>query len=519
MTAAPWDAIVIGAGPNGLTAAATLAKAGRKVLVLESAEEIGGHTRAIEFAPGFRSPLNEDCGWLPPKVAKSMGITYKTLHRVTRPVNMSVALGDGEFWSLRPMSKRRAAESVRELSDRDASHWYDFVQRMHRFAAILEELYQLVPPDIATSAIAEILPMLGVGRKLRALGRRDMTEFLRIMPMSIQDLLDDTFEHETLKAAIASKALRDLQQGPRSGGTTFNLLHYMTSEADKYFGARLWTRQGPDAFARLAADIARARGVETRIGARVESIDVADHAVRGVTLAGGETIGARVVVSTADPARTLLGLVDPVWLDPEFMLAVQNIKLRGSTAYVLYALDALNDPDRRFVSSVSLTRDTVALERAADAAKYGAVSASPHVEFFSPTARWRALAPDGKHVVAARVQYAPYHLRSGPWTPELASALGDSVTRAMARALPGFESTILHRAVLTPVDVEARFGVTEGALTQGEMTLDQILFMRPVPGWGRYAMPISGLYLGGAGTHPGPGVLGGAGWLAAKSVV
>ncbi|MEX2177515.1 MAG: NAD(P)/FAD-dependent oxidoreductase [Gemmatimonadaceae bacterium] len=513
-----YDAIVIGAGPNGLTAAATLAKSGRTVLVLESAHEIGGHTRTIEFTPGFRSPLNEDCGWLPPAVAKSLGITHHELHRVTRPVTMSVVRNDGALWSLRPVSAQGTAESVRELSDRDASRWPAFVKRMHQFAGILETLYQLPAPDIATSSLREILPLLGVGRKLRALGRSDMIEFLRIMPMSIQDLVDDTFESELLKAAIASKAVRDLQQGPRSGGTTFNLLHYMTSESVRYFGARLWTRGGPDAFARAAADVARARGVEIRTDARVERIIVAEYGVRGVVLAGGEEIAARTVISTADPKRTLLGLVDPVWLDPDFMLAVRNIRMRGCTAYVLYALDALEDRDRLFVSSVSLTSDTASLEKAADAAKYGEISPSPHVEFFAPTQRWPQLAPEGKHVVAARVQYAPYHLRSGDWTAADAAGIESQVRSAIGRVIPGFDSTVLHHLVLTPRDIEDRFGATEGALTQGERALDQILFMRPVPGWGRYATPIDGLYLGGAGAHPGHGVLGGAGWLAARSV-
>jgi phytoene dehydrogenase-like protein len=227
------------------------------------------------------------------------------------------------------------------------------------------------------------------------------------------------------------------------------------------------------------------------------------------------------VISTADPKRTLLDMVDPAWLDPEFLLAVKNIKMRGCTSYVFYAIDReLNDPASKFTATVSLTPNTTALEKAADAAKYGTTSQEPHVEFFAPTRRWSTLAPDGTHIIVARVQYTPHQLAHGAkWDDSSACALADKVTPMIGRVIPDFESSITHRAVLTPRDIEERYGVTEGALTQGEMTLDQILFMRPVPSWGRYRMPVDGLYLGGAGAHPGPGILGGAGYLAAKTAV
>ena len=510
-----YDAIVIGAGPNGLTATATLAKAGRKVLVLESAAETGGHTRTIEFAPGFRAPLTDDAGWVPPGVAKALGLKPQPA-RSANSVAMSVFAHDGEMLSLFG-SPDAAASAIRTHSTRDADRWPGFVKRLHAFATILGELYQLTPPDI-DAPLLEMLPLLGVGRKLRGLGRDDMTEFLRVMPMSIQDLLDDTFESEPVKAALASASMRDLQQGPRSGGTTFNLLHYMVGAAPGAVRGREWHPEGPDAFARRAADVARHSGAEIRTGARVQHIRVRDGAVAGVVVDGAE-IDAGVVISTADPKQTLQKLVEPEWLDPEFLLAVRNIRVRGSTAIVLYAVDAeLEDASRTYASPVSATSSTVALEKAADAAKYGELSREPHVEFFVPTLRWPTLAPKGEHIVVARVQYAPYGVRGG-WTKDLACTVKDKATAAIARVIPGFEEAILHRAVLTPVDIEERMGVTEGALTQGEMMLDQILFMRPVPGWGRYAMPIDGLYLGGAGAHPGPGVLGGAGYLAAKAAL
>jgi len=516
-----FDAIVIGAGPNGCAAAALLAQEGRRVLLLDSAEEIGGHTRSIEFAPGFRAPLDADGEWLPSKVEKGIGIGADALRRVSRAHSLSVAASDGELLTLRN-DIAAATHIIRNHSPQDSARWPAFVQRLHKFARILASLYQLVPPDVDATSVGELLPLAGVARRVRALGRHDMTEFLRVMPMSIQDLLDDTFETELLKAAIAASALRDLRQGPRSGGTTFNLLHYLVGSPLGAVRARSWFAEGPDAFAKEAARIARTHGAEVKLGRRVERILVSDGTVTGVGLAGGEESSARMVISTADPKRTFLELVDPVWLDPEFLLAVRNVKLRGCTAYVLFAIDAdVEDASKTFAGTVSLTPTTVALEKAADAAKYGEVSKEPHVEFFAPTIRWPQLAPPGgrQHVIVARVQYAPYHLENGTWDKDRACVLMEQVTAGIARVIPGFADSILHRDVLTPVDIEQRFGVTEGALTQGELTLDQILFMRPVPGWGHYATPIDGLYLGGAGAHPGPGILGGAGYLAARTAL
>jgi len=315
--------------------------------------------------------------------------------------------------------------------------------------------------------------------------------------------------------------VRELRQGPRSGGTSFVLLHYLVGAPAGSVRERSWWRDGPDGFTAAAGSAATRHGVTVRTNAEVTRITVRDDAVTGVVLAGGEEITAPVVISTADPSRTLLGLVDPVWLDPEFLHAVSNIKFRGSTAIVQYAVDRL--PDVAGLSSggtVSLTSSLDALERAADAAKYGTVADDPHVEIAAPSVRWPSLAPPGKHVLVATVRYAPYRLRDDTtWDSTRATALAEKVTSAVSRVIPRFADSIVNRRVLTPVDIESRFAVTEGALTQGELMLDQILFMRPVPGYGRHAMPIDGLYLGGAGTHPGPGILGGPGWLAAKQVL
>ena len=510
-----YDAIVIGAGPNGLTAARVLAKRRRRVLVVESADAIGGHTRSIEFAPGFRSPLSEDTGWVPPAVASLFALDK--LQKAGGAVSTTVIGPDRQTLHL-PARVPGAVERIAQFSQRDADRWPAFVERLQKFASMLEVLYQVVPPDIDAEGPRELIPIVGLGRRLRAMGRADMVEFLCVMPMSIQDLLDDTFENDLVKAAVAAAAVRDLRQGPRSGGTTFNLLHYMVGAAPGSIRGRPWYLAAPDAFAAHAAEGLKKRKADVMTGAHVSRILIANDEVTGVLLSSGEEVEAPLVVSTADPKRTLLDMIDPVWLDPELVLAVRNIRMHGSTAFVFYAVErAVDDAAKSFTASVSLTPSTAGLERAADAAKYGQVAAEPHVEIFSPTLRWPQLAPDFKHVVTARVHFAPYSLRDGEWDAKRCDALEKKVTAMIARVAPTFEQTIIHRAVLSPRDVEERFGVTDGALTHGELMLDQMLFMRPVAGWGRYYMPVRGLYLGGAGAHPGPGVLGGAGYLAARA--
>jgi len=518
MTDARFDAVVIGAGANGLVAAAALARAGRRVAVVEAADALGGQSRAVEFAPGFSAPVSVDSGWLLPSVSRGLGIDVA---RVSPEVSVTVRHGDG-FLAL-PTAPERAASIIRAHSARDAARWPAFAGRLAKLAGFLGALYQAPPPDAAVTTLSDLASLAGLGRRFRALGRVDMSELLRVLPMSIQDLLEDEFETPCVRAAVAAGGVRDIRQGPRSGGTSFVLLHYLLGAPRGSVRARGWWRDGPAALADAAAASARDAGAAIRTSARVREIIVRDDAVAGVALATGDELAAPLVISTADPVQTLLGLVDPVWLDPELIRAVRNIKLRACTAVVHYAVDrAAVHPSlgpAELASVVSLTRDVDTMERAYDAAKYGTLSAHPHIEITVPTARWPRLAPSGTHVVTAHVQYVPREPRDGPWTDARRAELEGLVTAEIARAMPGFAGGILHRAVYTPEALERTYGATGGALTHGELTLDQILFMRPVPGLGRHATPIDGLYLGGAGSHPGPGVPGGAGWLAARAAL
>ena len=523
---ASLDAIVIGAGANGLAAAATLARGGLRVQVLERNDTLAGQASLLEVAPGFRAaPLALDAGWTSPAVARELGIGTNGADRAVADVPFSVALGPNDLLTL-PRDAARAADGIRKHSAADAARWPEFIERMRMLTDVLAALYALPAPDLDTASLRDAWPLLGVARRLRALGRGPMTDFLRMVPMSVEQLTEEWFEAAPLRAAIAASGVQTIRHGPRAGGTGFVLLHHQVGAAGGAMRGRGVWRTRPDGFAAAAETAARKSGVLLRTSAPVAHILVRDDAVAGVALASGEEIVAPRVLSTADAARTLLGMVDPVWLDPDLLLAVRNIRFRGCTAFVLYALDALPQLSRDanqnadvLRGTVSLTPDMDVLERAADQVKYGAVPQRPHIEISVPTLHWPEHAPAGKHVLVARVHYAPYRLRDGAWDDARTTALANLVTNAIEAAAPGFAAGVLHRQTLSPLAIEQRFGVTEGALTQGELGLDQILFMRPAPGLGRYATPIDGLYLAGAGTHPGPGIPGGPGLLAARRVL
>jgi phytoene dehydrogenase-like protein len=510
-----FDSIVIGGGADGLVAATVLARSGSTVLLVEAQAELGGTFREIEFAPGFRAaPLAPDLGHVDAEVLRETGAV---LPGAITPEPVTIALGDGEPLLL-GRSVAATAEGLKGHSAKDGAAWPSFAARMHALAGFLAALYRQAPPQLDATELADYLALAKLGLKFRGLGRKGMVEFLRALPMPLTDLLDDWFESDRLKGVLAALGVADLCQGPASGGTALNFLHRHVGAERGVFGDRLRLQAGGGALIAALADRARVAGVTIETGAEAQNLRVDDDRIVGVRLASGEEIGCDRVVSSLDPHRSLLELLDPVHLDPEFIAAVRNIRYRGVTSFVLLALDGL-PPVPGFESTPSgsmfLAPTVRHVERAFDASKYGRCSDEPVVELRFPSVTQSDLAPAGRHVAVLRVQYTPCRLRDGDW-----KTMRDTVAeRAIARVeshVPGFVARIRHRAVLAPADLEARFGLREGAVSRGELALDQMLFMRPVAGASCYAMPVAGLFLCGAGTHPGPGMAGLSGLHAAR---
>jgi phytoene dehydrogenase-like protein len=520
-----YDAILIGAGVNGLVTAAYLARAGLKVLVLERREVVGGVAVTEEVFPGFRfDACLDDAGWLAPRIAADLDLSRLGLTVLPGAAGVATPLPDGRHLRLSP-DVATSAQSIRALSAADADRWPAFSERIHRFAGFLEALYAVPAPRVPDPAPADLLDLLRLGIRLRGLGRTEMVELLRFLPMSVAECLDDRFESDALKGTVGAGGVTRLFHGPRAGGTAFVLLHHQVGRAPGAFRSSWALRGGVGALAGALAAAARQAGAEIRAGAEVARITVAGDRTTGVVLATGEEIGGRRVVSGVDPRRTLLGLLDPSLLEPEFVRAVRNIRCRGAWAKVnlalgaLPAFPALRGADDALRGTISISPSLDYLERAYDDAKYGALSSRPFLEVRIPSLADPGLAPAGKHVMSVQVQYAPYHLKNGRWDAAARDALGRRVEETLEEYAPGLTSAILHRQVLTPKDLEDVYGVTEGNTGHGELALEQVLFMRPVAGWSRYRTPIAGLYLCGAGTHPGRGIAGGSGYHAARAVL
>lgn len=515
----PVDTVVVGGGASGLVVAVALARGGSKVVVVERSPALGGALREIEFAPGFKAaPLAGDLGWIPPEVARGLGITLGAT--VAPAVSVATADGSGGWLEFKSDPAATAA-GIRKYSAKDADKWAAFTTRVHKISGFLGALYVAPPPRIDADSLGEFFELLKLGRKLKGLGNAEMIEVLRTIPMSVAELLDDWFESDVLKGAVAANAITDICQGPMGGGTAFNLLHNHVGLAAGAIRGRPVPAEGGTGLVRQLADLARSVGVEIMTGVAVRQVLVANDRVSGVGLESGDQIGCREVVSSLDPYQSLLGLVDPVHLDPDVIRAVRTIRFRGVVSKVMVALDGLPPlpTGSAGLGAISISPSIRYLERAFDATKYGHSSAAPYVEVRFPSVDHPELAPSGKHVAILHVQYTPYQLRAGSWGAAEKAALGDLAVATVDQALPGFSGRVLHRTVLAPPDIETEFGLREGAINQGEMTLDQILFMRPIAGWSRYATPVPGLFLCGSGTHPGGGVTGASGWLAAQAVL
>lgn len=521
------DVVIIGGGHNGLVAAAFLARAGLRPLVLERAERIGGCAITSEIVPGFRCPTLAHRAAIDRGVMRALDLERHGLEVVTPAARVCAPTADGRVLTLWT-DTARAARDISAFSPRDAERYPGFLSSVAAVSGVFRALTAALPPSIDHLSAADFLDLFKAVRKFRALGKADAYRLLRWLSMPAADFAREWFESEPLCATIAAGGTLGSFLGPRSGGSAAVLLWLAAGEGHPI--APGWTaRGGIGAVSEALANAARRAGAEIRVGAEVRQIVVQEGAATGVVLATGEHITARRVVSNADPRRTLLGLVDPVHLAPEFVRGIQNIRMRGTLAKINYAVSSLprfagvgasdrHEREAALSGWVRLCPDLDAIERAFDAAKYGRYASDPWIELAIPSILDPGLAPGGQHVVSAYVQFAPYSLRGTTWDRER-DHLADLATGTIARYAAGFEQSVVARQIITPLDLERTYALTGGQIFHGELALDQLLAARPLLGWARYVTPIRNLFLCGAGAHPGTGLDGRAGALAAKQVI
>ena len=514
----PFDIAVIGGGHNGLTCAAYLARAGRRVVVVEAAEQLGGAAVTGEIAPGFRvSTCAHLLNQLHPRVIRDLKLDQRGLSYAAKNMPSVALAADGRHLTL----TGEALGGTAELPAADRAVWPGFRARLLRFAGALAPFLAAPPPRLGTADRADHWSLAKLGWAIRRLGRSDMREFLRIAAINVADLLEDNFESDLLKGAVAFDAVLGSHLGPRSPGSVLTLLYRLCGASAGVQGALGLPLGGMGAVTAALARAAGTAGAELRCAAPVERILVEGDRAVGVALESGEEIAARCVVSSADPNRTFLGLLGSRHLDAGFVRRIRNIRMRGDAAKLNLALDGL--PSFSGLGGAELGGRLVIapgiahLERAFDHAKYGEHSEAPAIEVTIPSIHDPSLAPEGKHVLSAVVLYAPYALKAG-WD-EAREAFADRVVETLAAYAPDLPGKIVARQLLTPADLERDFRMTGGHWHHGELAFDQVFMLRPVPGAAQYATPLPGLYLCGAGSHPGGGVTGAAGMNAARRVL
>ena len=513
-----YDCIVVGGGHNGLVCATYLARGGRAVLVLEAAEQVGGAAVTREFWPGFKVSAGAHLLHLMPEaLIHELNLGAHGLHRVAERMP-TTALSVDQAPLLIDAANPAALEA---RSSADAVAFSKYSALLRRLGAALQPVFEMTPPRLGTDSWDDRLALLRMGLRLRRLGRRDMRELLRIGGMCVHDLLEEYFETQLLKGALGFDAVLGTNLAPRSPGSVFTLLYRMAA-AGAAGGSLSLPGGGMGALSSALAKAAIEAGVVIRSGAPVERILVREDRAAGVQLESGEQFLAPVVVSNADPKTTFLRLLGPEYLDAGFVRRVGHLRSRGLTAKLHLALDRL--PQFTGVDSSALRgRMLVApssdyIERAFNHAKYGEFSKAPILEITVPSVADSSLAPSGKHVISAIVQYVPYQLAAGSWD-QYRGQLTEVVVNLLEAHAPGLRQSVLAAELLTPADIERDFRISGGHWHHAELALDQFLMVRPVPGAAQYRTPLEGLFLCGAGTHPGGGVMGVAGRNAAREVL
>ena len=520
------DVVIIGAGHNGLVASAYLARAGLKVTVVEKRDLVGGACVTEEPWPGYKvSSLSYLCSLLQPRIIDDLELARYGFHLYPKDPAFFTAFPDGRhlfFW--RDMAKTQA--ELARYSPRDAARYPDYEHQLVRLAEWVEKLLMTTPPNIIRRKLGDLLKLGRMG--LDALRFRDpeIVHLVKIMTQSVRDYLDERFESDEIKATLCTDGVIGTNGGPSTPGTAYIMLHHVMGGATGVRGLWGFVRGGMGGVSNAIAQSAAAAGVNIRTGAGVARVLVREGRAYGIALAGGEELHAKIVISNADPKISFLKLMDPADVDTDFRSEIEKIKIQGCSFKINLALDRLPDftaypgsslgPQHKTTIHICPSMDYV--DRGWEDAAAGMPSENPLIEITIPTAYDDSIAPPGKHIMCIFAQYAPYKLRDGDWDT-LKDAFADRCIAAVEEYAPGFRNAIIHRQVISPLDMERDYSLTGGNIFHGDMTVDQLFFMRPAPGWAQYRTPVQGYYLCGSGAHPGGGVMGAPGYNAAREVL
>jgi phytoene dehydrogenase-like protein len=518
-----YDAIVIGGGHNGLVNAAYLARAGKKVLVLERRHVLGGAAVTEEIIPGFKfSVCSYVVSLLRPEIIRDLDLPRHGLEILPLDGTFTPMPNGDHLWRVNDHGK--TMREIRRHSKFDAEAYEEFGKAMLQMCRFVKPILGMVPPDPTTLNPKDLFKLLFLGRRFKDLSGEDKYNQVQLMTMSAIDFLDQWFETDVLKATMSASGIIGTFLGVRSPGTAYVLLHHYMGEIDGAFRAWGFARGGTGAISNAIADAARELGVEIKTQTAIAQILVRDGKAVGVAATSGDEYYASVISSSVDPNLTFLKMVDPKHLSDEFRDQVKRYKYRGSSGKVNLALDGLPDftclpgEGHHLRGAISISPSVDYMELAYDDAKYGNYSRRPYIDMVIPSLTDPSIAPPGKHVMSCFVQYAPYKLKEGTWD-EKRESFGDNVIDTIAEFAPNLKNIIVGRQVVTPLDLEREFGLTEGNIFQGELSLEQLFFLRPVPGWAQYKTPIKNLWMCGSATHPGGGIMGAPGRLAALEIL
>ena len=518
-----YDAVIVGAGHNGLVTAAYLAKAGLRTLVLERRGRAGGALATEEVAPGVRAPVGADgLGGLRASVVRDLQLGAYGLRAVEPEVVAVAPSADGSAITLW-RDPGRTAKELRTRQPSDADAFLAFDRKVRSLVRFLTRVQATEPPDVASPSAADGFKGLTLANALRHLGKRQIHETLRVLPMSVADLVSEAVDGEALRGVLGARGIRYSAMGPRSAGTALNFL-WDSASGGGAAGRTVFARGGPDGLIEALLAAARSNGATLRCNVDVSAIRTKRGSVDGVALASGEEIDAWIVASSADPRHTLLRLLDPAEIGPTLSWRAENIRMPGVVAKVTLVLDALpafgGVDDERLRGRIVIAPSLDDLEGAFNDSKYGRISEHPYLEATIPTLSNPALAPEGTHVISALFQYAPRHLRDADWNEASRDRVADAAVRTLDAYAPGIAGQIVACHVVTPADLEREFGLSGGHPMHGEHALDQFFAWRPLLGHARYRLAdIRGLYLCGAGAHPGGGITGGPGSNAARAIL